>query len=201
MITKQRPIFVLSIAILCLVTAFVLRKLIYEIVIVPLTYLWWLITLYYHLLPQVVIWALLIAIILFTAIRGLLMEIPVGRPVLLKKKNSQGPVETLSVLIHKSNQGNYYKWVIANRLGKTARELLDQREGRQIKQKFTKLVGKGWNPPKDVVAYLESGVNGSFADYPQRTWSRSPSTPLDINPQKVIEYLESEMENNQNGHR
>lgn len=199
--SQRRPFFIFVVALLCLVTAFVLRRLIYEIVIVPLAYFWWLITLYYHLLPQVAIWIVLIAIILFTAIRGLLMEIPVGKPVLLKKKSSQGPVETLSVLVHKSNHGNYYKWIIANRLGKAARELLDQREARGIKQKFTKLVGRGWNPPKDVAAYLESGVNGSFADYPQRTWSRAPSTPLDINPQKVIEYLESEMENTRNGHR
>jgi len=198
---KQRPIFIFSIAVLCLLTAYVLRNLIYEIIIVPFAYLWWVLGLYYRFLPQVAIWVLLIAVILFTAIRGLLMEIPVGKRMLVKKKKSEGPVEALSLLVQKSKQGNYYKWLIANRLGKSARELLDQREARGIKQKFTRLKGRGWNPPKDVEAYLESGVNGSFADYPQRTWAGSPSTPLDLNPQKVIEYLESEMENNRNGHR
>ena len=63
-----------------------------------------------------------------------------------------------------------------------------------MKQKFTHLTGRGWNPPDDVSAYLESGVNGSFADYPYKKWSRAPRTPLDLNPQQVIEYLQREFE-------
>lgn len=198
---RRRPFFIFLFILFSLIAAFVFRKMIYQAVIVPLAYLWWLITLYYHVLPQAGIWIVLIFIILFTAVRGLLMELPIGRTTLLKKKTSQGPVETLSALIHKTDQGSYYKWTIANRLGRVARELLDQREGRQLKQKFTRLNGRDWNPPQDVEAYLETGVNGSFADYPKRTWSRSPRTPLDLNPQQVIEYLESEMENNPSGHR
>jgi hypothetical protein len=198
---QRKPLFIFLFTLFCLMGAFAFRKLIYEIVIVPLAYLWWLLTLYYHVLPQLLIWIALIAMIVFTAVRGLLMEIPTRRTIVLKKKNSPGAIETLSSLIHKTDQGTYYKWVIANRLGRAARELLDQREGRQIKQKFTRLTGRGWNPPGDVAAYLESGVNGSFADYPKRTWSRSPRTPLDLDPLQVIEYLEAEMENNRNGHR
>lgn len=198
---QRRPLFIFLFSLFCLTAAFVFRKIIFEVVIVPLAYLWWLITLYYRLLPQLGIWILLIFIIIFTAVRGLLMEIQIGRTVTLKKKASQGPVESLSSLIHKSDQGSYYKWVIANRLGKAARELLDQREGHQIKQKFTRLTGRDWNPPEEVGSYLEAGLNGSFADYPKRSWSRSPQTPLDVNQQQVIEYLESEMENNRNGHR
>lgn len=198
---QRRPLFIFLFSLFCLTAAFVFRKTIYEIVIVPLAYLWWLITLYYRLLPQLGIWILLISVIIFTAVRGLLMEIRIDRTVHLKKKVSQGPVESLSSLIHKSDQGSYYKWVIANRLGKVARELLDQREGRQIKQKFTRLMGRGWNPPEEVESYLEAGLNGSFADYPKRSWSRAPHTPLDVNQQQVIEYLESEMENHRNGYR
>ena len=199
---QRRPLFIFLFSLFCLTAAFVFRKMIHEIVIVPLAYLWWVITLYYRLLPQLVIWIVLILVILFTATRGLLMEIQIGRKVILKRKVSQGPIATLSSLIHKSEHGSYYKWVIANRLGRVARELLDQREGLQIKQKFTRLTGRDWNPPKEVAAYLEAGVNGSFADYPKRSWSRAPHhTPLDVDPQQVIEYLESEMENSRNEHR
>jgi hypothetical protein len=197
----RRLLFIFLLSLFCLAAAFVFRKMIYEIVIVPLAYLWWLITLYYHLLPQLGIWILLIFVVLFTATRGLLMEIQIDRTVALKKKVSQGPVESLSSLIQKSERGSYYKWIIANRLGKVARELLDQREGRQIKQKFTRLTSRDWNPPEEVAGYLEAGLNGSFADYPKRSWSRAPHTPLDVNQQQVIEYLESEMENHRNGYR
>jgi hypothetical protein len=169
-------------------------------VIVPLAYIWWLVTLYYHVLPQLVIWILLVYIIFYTGLRGLLMEIPVNKTIFVRRQRAKGPVETLSLLVNKNSKGVYYKWLIANRLGRVARDLLDQRDGLQSKRKFARLLGRGWNPPQDVSAYLESGVNGSFADYPRKGWG-TPHTPLDINPQHVIEYLESEMENNRNGHR
>lgn len=197
---QRKPLFIFLVSVLCLVTAYALREPIYVFVIVPLAYIWWLITLYYHVLPQVAIWIVLIYVIFYTGIRGLLMEIPAGKAVFLKRQKAKGPVESLASLVHKTGKGVYYKWLIANRLGRVARELLDQREGRQTKHKATRLSGRDWDPPQDVSAYLESGVNGSFADYPRRRW-RIPRTPLDINPQQVIEYLESEMENNRNGHR
>jgi hypothetical protein len=198
---QRKPLFIILFSLLCLTAAFAFRKLIYQIVIVPLAYIWWVLTLYYHLLPQGVIWIILIFVILFTALRGILLELPIGRPKPLKRRNAQGPIESLSLLIQKRNQGNYYKWSIANRLGRAARELLDQREGRQLKQKFVRLIGRDWQPPNDVAAYLEAGVNGTFADYPKRNWSRSPRTPLDLDPQQAIEYLESELENHRNGNR
>ena len=180
--------------VLSAVLAFVLRKFIYEMVIIPLAYLWWVIGLYYRLVPQVFVWIVLIFVILFTGVRALLMEIPVQRQTKPNRKSSAGPIETLSALVQKQNRGIYYKWLIANRLGKVAREILDQREGQRLAQRFTRLAGRDWNPPNEVGAYLESGLNGSFADYPPSRWLRAQPTPLDEQPGAVVDYLESEME-------
>jgi hypothetical protein len=198
---QRKPLLIFLFAVLCLVMAFVFRRMIYQVVILPLAYVWWWLTLYYRLLPQAAIWIVLIFIILFTSMRGLLLEIPWGWSRPLKKKKSQGPIESLSVLIQKRSEGNYYKWSIAQRLGRAARELLDQREGRQLKQKFMRFADRNWDAPQEVSAYLEAGVNGTFADYPKKSWSRSPRTPLDVDPKQVIEYLETELENNRNGYR
>lgn len=197
---QRKPLFIFLFALVCLTAAFVFRRTIYQIVILPLAYVWWWLTLYYRLLPQAAIWIALIFIILFTTMRGLLLEIPWGWSKPLKKKKSQGPIESLAVLIQKSSEGNYYKWTIANRLGRAARELLDQREGSQGRKKIMRFTDRNWDAPQEVSAYLEAGLNGTFADYPKRSWSRSPRTPLDVDPQQVIEYLESELEN-RNGHR
>jgi hypothetical protein len=197
---QRKPLFIFLFALVCLTAAFVFRRIIYQIVILPLAYVWWWLTLYYRLLPQAVIWILLIFIILFTTMRGLLLEIPWGWSRPLKKKKSQGPIESLAVLIQKSSEGNYYKWTIAQRLGRAARELLDQREGSQGRKKIMRFTDRNLDAPQEVSAYLEAGLNGTFADYPKRSWSRSPRTPLDVDPQQVIEYLESELEN-RNGHR
>ena len=109
-------------------------------------------------------------------------------------------MENLAELLDKRGRGIYYKWLIANRLGKAARELLDQRAGLQG-TRFMRLSGRDWNPPQEVNAYLESGVNGSFADYPRPRWSRPHPTPLDIHPAQVVAFLESEMQLGRNGNR
>ena len=199
--TRQRQFLFIGIAALVFSIAFALRNLIYEIVIIPLAYLWWWLGLYYRLVPQIILWILLIFAILFIAIRGLLQEIPLHKEVRVSRKKNQGPIESLSEFEHKRGRGIYYKWLIANRLGRVARDLLDQREGRREAKRFTRLNGRDWNPPKDVSEYLESGLNGSFADFPQVGWVRQRPTPLDLDPQNVIEYLESEMEINRNGNR
>lgn len=199
--TKRKSIMLIGAGIVGLLIAFASRQFIYASVIVPLAYLWWLIKLYYHLLPQAVVWILLIAALGFAGIHGLLLEIPIGKVKPLKAAKVESPLEALAELIHKSQRGNYYKWMLANRLGNIARELLDQREGKQIAQKFSRLAGRDWNPPQDVQAYLQSGISGSFADYPQKVWTKNTPSPLSLEPQKALEYLEVEMESNKNGNR
>jgi hypothetical protein len=85
--------------------------------------------------------------------------------------------------------------LVANRLGKTAREILSQREGQPISRKFRRLEGRDWNPPQTIHDYLESGLNGSFADFPRPRlpWQTPNPTPLDADPKQVVEYLENQM--------
>jgi hypothetical protein len=115
-----------------------------------------------------------------------------------------GQIETLVKWLNKSQRGGiYYKWLVANRLGKNAREILAQRDGQAVSKKFGPLGGRGWNPPQKVRDYLESGLNGSFADFPRPRlfWQTPKPTPLDEDPQKVIDYLENEMETSHDGNR
>lgn len=196
---RKRLFMLFALFLLVAAVAFELRDPIYEMVIVPLAYLLWLIGLYYHLVPQVVLWVALILLMLLTATRTLLMQIPLGKRTIVVRRTLQGPVEKLSYLLDARGRGIYYKWLIANRLGKLARELLDQREGLRVTRGFSRLSGRNWKPPGEVEAYLESGLNGSFADYSRARWSRPLPTPLDAHPQLVVEYLESEMEMRRNG--
>jgi hypothetical protein len=46
-----------------------------------------------------------------------------------------------------------------------------------------------------VERYLEAGLNTSFVDYPSpKRFQHSAPTPLDLDPQEAIAYLESQME-------
>jgi hypothetical protein len=64
---------------------------------------------------------------------------------------------------------------------------------------FDPLSGPDWAPEEGVQAYLESGLKGSFADYPQgrRFFSRPEPTPLDQDMDEVIEFLEEQVSNQQ----
>jgi hypothetical protein len=197
--TRRRWLIIFLMLVLCVSAAYALRNAIYDLVVIPLAYLWWVIRLSYHLIPQVILWIVLVILTLFIAVRELLMSTSLKKQTKEVRTVPRSPVENLSMLLQKQKRGIYYRWLIANRLGKVARELLDQREGHRMAKRFTRLTGRDWNPSHEVEAYLESGLNGTFADYPQSRWSRSQPTPFDLPPQHVIEYLESEMEMHRNG--
>ena len=189
-----------------LALSFYLRGPIQRVIIIPLAYLWWLIKLYYRAVPQAILWVFLaIAVFVF-----MLRLIPLKNIILRKRKveynPSVGAIEDLALWVRKSPRGIYYKWLVANRLGKNAREILAQRDGHAVNIKFGPLEGSDWNPPQEIKTYLEIGLNGSFADFPQFRswwiWWRKPKpTPLDVDVRQVIDYLESELETSHDRNR
>ncbi len=93
----------------------------------------------------------------------------------------------------------YFKWLIANRLGKLAYQILLQREHGKPRSVFAPLTSEGWEAAPEVQQYLEKGLHGSFADYPNSRWdtfTKPEKTPLDYDVVDVIEFLEAKTENN-----
>jgi hypothetical protein len=185
--------------------SFLLRDLIQRTIILPFAYLWWLLKLYYRAVPQLILWVLLVIAVFASMLRLIPIKNLFHRGQKKEQMPVAGSIESFSHWIKKSPRGIYYKWLIANRLGKDAREILAQRDGHAVGNKFGRLDGRGWNPPQKISDYLETGLNGSFADFPRPPWSlrgQSPKpTPLDVDPQQVIDYLENEMETSHDGNR
>lgn len=192
----RRRLFLAGVFSSALILAFLLRDVVEQVIIVPLVYLWWLLRLYYSIFPQFVLWLLLVAVAVFSAVTTLAPRFTNQGVFVPEPKPAKGQIESLVGWLEKSKPGgSYYKWLVANRLGKIAREILAQRDGQPVSKKFGRLAGRDWNPPQKIDDYLESGLNGSFADYPRpRFWESSKPTPLDADPKQVVEYLEDEME-------
>ena len=192
----HRRLILAGVFLCALILALLLRDVVERVIILPLVYVWWMLSLYYSVLPQFILWILLVVVVAFSGITALMPRFNrrgVFKPEL---KPSRGQIEGMVEWLEKSQHGgSYYKWLVANRLGKAAREILAQREGQPISKKFGKLEGRGWNPPRKIDDYLESGLNGSFADYPRPRWlwQKPRPTPLDEEPRQVIEYLEDAM--------
>jgi len=173
--------------ILLLIAAYVLRDAIYQTIILPLAYLLWLARFYYSAVPQVILWGGLL-VILFMIIFSNLLPGSTSRPKEAKKHRFEaGQIEMLIGWLAKANKGTYFKWQIANRLGRIELGLRETLERRGNFQSANDAVEK----------YLDAGLNTSFVDYPNR---KSGPTPLDVNPKEVVDYLEMQLENHRDRH-
>jgi len=194
----MRRIFAwLGIMVITFLLAFPLRDAVYGTVIVPVAYVLWVLGLAYHAVHQSIWWIVVIVFLLTYIVRSLLPKArPFGRQV-IKTKPVTGQVETLAAYVKKSERGKYFQWLIANRLGKIAHQILLHRETGKTHSVFDPLTGSDWVPTSDLQSYLESGLHGSFVDYPYRNglFSSPTKTPLDHDVNEVVEFLEAQVRN------
>lgn len=190
----RRSLALAGIVIIALLLAFPLRDAVYDVVIVPAAYALWFLGLLYRSVHQSVWWGLALLLVLVILARSLRLTGRIRERVRLKTRPVIGQVENLSHWVKRTERGIYFKWLIANRLGKVAHEILLQRLGGRTRSYFDPLTGPDWTPDSSVQQYLEAGLKGSFADYPQKRWSFSKPapTPLDHDVKGVLEYLESQ---------
>ncbi len=176
----------LVIAVSALLLAFFLRDVVYQMVVVPLAYVIWIVQFYYSSIPQWVLWTVLLTLLFLAVLWSLIPEVTPAVRHEPAHKAPEGQVEALAVWIRKSRAGNYFKWQLANRLARIARGL-DESAG---------LGGRFPSAEVTVERYLDAGLNYSFVDFPspRNRFQSAPKTPLDADPNQVADYLESQME-------
>lgn len=204
----------LGVLALSLVLAFPLREVLERLVIIPLAYALYALGLFYKAIPQFLWWALAILVVLILVARSLAPGERYTARQSLRAPVTPGPVEELATSIRKAREGIYFKWVVANRLGKLAYSMLVHRTGERSRSVFAPLLGPDWEPSPALRKYLETGLHGSFTDYPAGDRSRSraaspsapPATlatlaPLDVEVGQAVEFLESQLEAGRDRHR
>lgn len=194
--TRRQRLLAAAVIGLAALLAFPLRPIMERTLVVPVSYVLWLLGLFYNAAPQVVWWgAAVVAVALIAA--GILIPAERAAPRQpAEAKPIQGPVEGLSAWIKKTDGGIYYKWLVAHRLGKLAYRMLVQREGGRTRSLFAPLTGPDWQPDESLRNYLEIGLHGSFADYPGSSNPLKPArpTPLDLEIRRAVEFLEENAE-------
>lgn len=196
-VQTQRRLILLAALVIAGILAFPLRDTIYETVVIPAAYIAWNLNLLYRSLSQGIWWWLLIFLVLFMLVFSLVPQIQFRGRAEAKGKPLVGPVESLALSMRKAESGMYFKWVLANRLGKLAYQILLHRESGRPRSVFAPLVGMDWEPSRELQTYLETGLHGSFADFPQpRRFLGTPQkTPLDLNVAEAVGFLEGQVEN------
>src|SRR5512143_4017670 len=126
--SRARWPFLAGILVVSGLFGYLLRDVIYELIIVPLAYLLWVLNFYYSALPQWLVWVVVLTALFLAVLWNLVPDVRPSRRKELVRHRVQGEVEALTVWISKSKRGNYFKWQLANRLGRIARRL-DQLAG------------------------------------------------------------------------
>lgn len=188
----RRALAMLGIVVIAALLAFPLRYVIYDAVVVPIAYVLWVLRLIYHSVHESVWWIVVLLLALVILFRSLLPGIKPAAKQVVKTKPAVGQVEGLAAWVKQSRRGIYFKWLIANRLGRIAYQILVQRETGRQRSVLQPLIGEDWEPGEELRTYLESGLHGSFADFPysKRPLSRPMPTPLDHDVNEAIEFLE-----------
>jgi len=151
--------------------AFPLREAVHEAIVVPVAYLLWALGLLYRSLSQGIWWVVLVVVVILILAKSLAPQLRPPGKALPSSKPVLGKVQTFAGWLNKSSSGIYFKWLIANRLGKLAYQILLQRGNEKPRSVFEPLTAPDWHPSADLQNYLQAGLQGSFADFPNRAGS------------------------------
>lgn len=164
------------------------------LVIEPLAYYGYGIQLIAQAIPQSAYWVFLISGLAFIVFLSLVRDYVLSREAVEETRTQKGPVQVLAEHITRTEQSNYFKWLIAKRLAGITLKILVKNNGQEGEHRdFSRIY---WNPPQEIEKYLKAGLSSSFMEYRDRGrfFRKRKTTPFDIDLNQVIEYLESELE-------
>ena len=195
---KKRTFLLALIAIAAVLLAFPLRQAVEDIIIHPMQYLIWGAGILYRSIPQFWIWVVMSAVIFFILLMPFLDDLPPIPKRHRKESPVKGPIESMAESLKKADRGIYFRWTVANRIGKITRDWIAYRERLDKRWQANDLARLEGQVSSEVYQYLDAGLNGSFADYPRPRLpfiQKQKTTPLDLDPNRVLDTLEREMEN------
>jgi hypothetical protein len=170
------------------VALFPFRKAVAGAVVRLAAYVVWVLDITGRVIPQQVLWIFLLILILYIAVGSFYGKRLKGEPAPKITSPMIGPVEAMTRWIEEGERGTYFKWRLASLLGKI-------HETHQAFASRRETASRAPLPPPRVQSYLEAGVNTSYVDYPSAgPFQAKPSSPLDVDLEQVVEYLEQQME-------
>ena len=179
-------------ALFSLVLAYIARDLVHQLIVVPLVFLAWQAMLLAGTVPELVRWVVLTVILGLVIASQLAPELRSASRAPVPPRAAVGSVETVAIWLRRARSSNYFRWQLAHRLGRVARQWQDL-AGSPVES-------GGLEPGID--AYLSAGSNHSFVDFPPRRgiFGRRLSSALDLDVAQVIDYLESRAFPHQENH-
>lgn len=173
-----------------------------QYVLTPLLSAIWLLMLLGSAVPQALFWALLIVLALRVAYRSLATPRRRVEAPQAATTHSLSRVQTISSWMQSARGGDYYKMQLARRLGELAVAVSSPRSLHAEDHAWQRLRERDLDAPPEVLSYFQAAVappQSRAADL-RSTWRRffgsrtTPATALDLDPERVVRYLEQQLE-------
>ena len=193
---KRRHYFLLVVfLVIAILLAPYVQKTLHYLIIEPAAYYWWGIKQVARVIPQSLYWIIILTSLSFVSIFSLIRDLFLHKSKTEMILTRKGPVQALADNIVRSENRDYFRWAIANRLANIARRILFPRE-QLPDENQPALDSIKWDAPPEVRKYLETGLQSSFMGVHgyRKRFRKQKTIPLDINLNQVITYIESKME-------
>lgn len=198
---RQRLLLIGLVLLLAIPLTLVLGRFARSAIVVPAMYILWLGDLVFQSVPQVLLWAVLLAIALLVSVRSLAKSQRRVQEVREGQRESVGQVGVWAARIEAMSRGGYYEQLLAQHLGRLFLALLGYRERLNRREVQQRLEAGELDMPPEVRAYLEAGLAwesprpvGLFARLMRRLRPNAYASPLDLDPERVVRFLEGRLD-------
>lgn len=178
-----------------IVLVFAVDDFISRVIVGPVLYISWFISIFVASMPQQVFWGIFILIALIFAAKSITREKTSRQQTQNPIANQRGPVATWSSLLERAEKQSFSRWRLAQSLRRLALDTLvsnDTLNHQHIEGQAEN--GKPTFPP-EIEAYFEAPMPSAqrFSRLWQRPVSRN-SSALNLDPETVVQYLENELD-------
>lgn len=198
---RKRLIGVSLILLISIPLAIILSEFTREVLLSFLLRLSWFARLYMDSLPQPILWAVFISIAIVIAARSLLKRRSTPEVTSEAARLRMGRVHNLMQAISRTSEGLYFKWRLAQHLLGLTLEMLAHQERTSQDRVRERLKSGGLDAPSEIEAYLLAGLtpvlstrSNLITRLKQAIMPTHRISPLDLDPERVIQFLENQME-------
>jgi hypothetical protein len=159
------------------------------VIIEPLLFVFWFLTLLLESIPQGVIWVIFILIMMIIAISGLRKNEEKKWEASNHYNPKMGKVEKWARILDHAQKDKFTKWRLANELKRLTKKIVNPEMDHQKSMRRGVAV-----LPSEISDFFEAQqpIRTSIWDWLNRNDSTDPNSALDLDPEIVIQYLEEQ---------
>ena len=189
---RNRYLPLIVVALVTVALGLWVRDFVAQVILEPILYLTWFTSLVIRSLPQLLFWGLFVALALFVAIGSLRSRPRGARRGRAVEAANYGAVGTRARLFQLARSHSYSKWKLARDLGRLAWEIAQPGQDPTFERQSSWFGDATSGISRDIADYFLAGLQPFRPVHLPwyRFRSRTPPSPLDLDPDIVVGYLE-----------